>query len=769
MKLSHILQSSLKAEISLDYYRSEELKRAARFWVGKEAGSYNKDKCITALTKAMSSDGSGRRVLADLSEKERQVLGIFARYGPTVSGGLLTAELYSRGLTVSPSEDPGYRSYHEQRKNDPVESLREKLVLIGRDSYYSSYSDRHYPRLTLHPALAKAVTPAPVVSWEASAGYCEAEGTCHRSSAEVAFDLWRVAAALRSMGKWATVKGDSPSKGTRARLHKEVGLRGAAQDSLSPPDPELLYYEMLRGMEMMEFGAAPWIRQEALERHLQLPPAAQAWHWARAWLRMVLWQDGIGVVPDRDSDYDSVRIEPSRLAQARELLAWALSRVAHAPAGWLDLEMFLMDLWQATTEPSSRFYWSNYVWDPDFELARKREQLPGGKDRTLAFRLKNEGVWAANAIMVTLVSLGVVERGQISGNKSRLCFRLTDLGHAVFAAPDVEVTSMPQEARFLTVQPNMEVVAYLDSADARQICTLSRFARCPSRSVGPVQTFALGRDSVYGALESGMTLEQVRTFLIEHGRTQLPANVERMLSEWAGKRESLVLRTEVVLALGPSEAGSRARALSAGAFLLPSISVRKAAQEFAGWMVLDHEGKPERAWIADELGSVTSCRGDSVSVLRLSRIAERTEAGGQITRQSVDRARTSGMTADQIMRWLGEHLIGDIPALLEMAIRNWTGRQVVGLGPVQLLRVGQAQSRDALLSSATFQPFLAGYIPPEWLAIHEDRLSEARALLERLGFKVDASLDLPSPAAEQKPDKDQLAVYRRLGKSRRRH
>lgn len=769
MKLSHILQSSLEANISLDYHRSDQLKRAARFWVGKEAGSYNKEKCIAALTKAMSSDGSGRRVLVNLSEKERQVLGIFARYGPTVSGGLLTAELYRRGLVVSLPEDRGYRSYHEQRKNDPVESLREKLVLIGRDSYYSSFSDRHYPRLTLHPALAKAVTPVPVLPWEGAAAGCEAEGTCRRSSAEVAYDLWRVAAALQAMGRWATVKGDSPSKGTRTRLHKDVGLPGAEQDSLSPPDPESLYYELLRGMGMMEFGDLPWIRREALERHLQLSHAAQAWHWVRAWLHMALWQDGIGAVPDRDSDYDSVRIAPSRLFHARELLAWALSGVAHTPAGWLDLETFLKDLWRMTYEYSIDFYWSSYVWDPDFEMARKREQYPSGKDRTLAFWFKDEGVWAANAIMVTLVTLGVVERGQTSGKRSRLCFRLTDLGRAVFAAPDIEVTPKPQEARFLTVQPNMEVVAYLDSADARQICTLSRFARCSSRSSGPVQTFALGRESMYGALESGMTLDQVRTFLIEHGKTQLPANVERMLSEWAGKRESLVLRTKVVLAVGPAECGSRARALSAGAFLLPSMSIQKAAQEFPGWMVLDHEDKPERTWSADELGSVTSCRGDSVSALRLSRIAERREAGWQITRQSIDRARTSGMTADQILGWLGEHLTGDIPALLEMAIRNWTGRQGVGLGPVQLLRVGQAQARDALLLSETFRPFLAGYIPPEWLVIRKDSLSEARALLERLGFRVDDSLDLPSPTAEQAPTKAQPAVQRRLRKARTRY
>ena len=38
----------------------------------------------------------------------------------------------------------------------------------------------------------------------------------------MALDLWRVAAALRVMGTWTTVKGDSPSKATRARMRKEV-------------------------------------------------------------------------------------------------------------------------------------------------------------------------------------------------------------------------------------------------------------------------------------------------------------------------------------------------------------------------------------------------------------------------------------------------------------------------------------------------------------------------------------------------------------------
>ena len=79
MKLGHVLQSTHKVHIELDSFRSDELKRAARFWVGKEALYYKKDKCIAALTRIMNGDDAARCVPAALSEKERQVLAIFTR------------------------------------------------------------------------------------------------------------------------------------------------------------------------------------------------------------------------------------------------------------------------------------------------------------------------------------------------------------------------------------------------------------------------------------------------------------------------------------------------------------------------------------------------------------------------------------------------------------------------------------------------------------------------------------------------------------------
>jgi hypothetical protein len=235
-----------------------------------------------------------------------------------------------------------------------------------------------------------------------------------------------------------------------------------------------------------------------------------------------------------------------------------------------------------------------------------------------------------------------------------------------------------------------------------------------------------------------------------------------MLSEWAGRRESLVLRTKVALALGAAETRTRGRTLNSNAFLLPSVTVKIAAKEFGGWAILDHEDKPERTWTTDEFGSLRTKGGHSISRLRLARIADRMATGWQITQQSIGRARRSGMTADQILGWLGENLTAEVPALLEVAVRNGTSRQGIELSQVQLLRITQPQAKEALLQSAAFRPLLAGHIPPEWFLIRDDHLSEVRGLLERLGFTIGDSLNPPPLRAVHNPAKDSPAAMLRI-------
>ena len=125
------------------------------------------------------------------------------------------------------------------------------------------------------------------------------------------------------------------------------------------------------------------------------------------------------------------------MATARELLGWALSQVAHGPNQWLELETFLADFWSVTSEYTLSFYHLNYAWKPHFAEVEDKDRLPPGPERQRAFWMASVGTWVANAIMVTLFHLGLVERGNLpSGQDYRYCFRLTPLGRAVFRAPD---------------------------------------------------------------------------------------------------------------------------------------------------------------------------------------------------------------------------------------------------------------------------------------------------------------------------------------------
>ena len=742
MRMKHVLHRAPAVTFSIYGYNIESLKKAAKFWVGKEVVQLNREAIIPKLEKALNDPQAGEAAFANLSDNERRILSIVARYGTTISGDVLQAELVVRGLVELPSS--GHHASYSRRQDENIEKLRSRFMLVHEGTHYSYHSYQYgqlYPELSLQPVLAKIVPPAPAVPWKPSAAAPDAQTTLRRSSAEVALDLWHVAEALKEMKSWQLVMGDMLSKGSRNKLTKLAPMPAAEKDPLAPPDPQSLYYELLHQLNCLDCRVSE-VKTSSLEKHAREAAPVQAWKWVRAWLQMTLWQDGLGVVPELENRESSKRISTSALFKSKTLFVWSLCRVASTQLGWLDLERFLWDHWLATRNDYSHFYWGGYSWNPGFKSSTDKNDDIQGDARLYSFWLDKEGRWAANAMMVTFVALGLVERGLSAGKSARHCFRLTDIGRIVFGSPDCELPAAVAQERFLTVQPNHEILAYLDSADASQVAKLSRFAERTSAAGGRVQTFAVRRDTVYRGLESGLTTESIQLFLAEQSRTAVPENVARSLSEWSSKRESLVLRRQVTLALLTEgallpEAGPSARALDERSFVLPALSAPQAVHKFPGLIVLDHTAALPHIWVADERGSVLTEQLDSISRIRLARIAEPSEESWRITEQSITRARQQGMSADHILMALQLQLTHDVPPLLETAIRNWSGRAPAAfLGKVLMLQVTAPQACNAILTSATFEPLICGHLPPDWFLIQEDKLADARRLLKILGFSL---------------------------------
>jgi hypothetical protein len=740
-------------QLSLETMNADELKRATRFWYGKTATTMRKVECIRALTDLARNKERLKQGLASLTDRQKTILGVVSHFGGCVSGNLLQCELHARGLIEESKRRPQPLN-SRARDDDPVYDLCSKLLLIppGQSGWfelnYHSYG-RWYPALALLPGVRELVSPTPPLRWRSS-GPGEPPGSSwRRPAAAVALDLWTIAHALAQMGTWKTNRGGALSKSVQNRLRGLLAVDD--QDPLTPPHVEILYYEMLRGLAAIrverDHGT---IDLAVLERNLGQPEPVQGWHWARAWLGTPLWQDGIGAVPDRDSDYDPVRIRPAELATARELVTWALNRVAQGLNDWLDLESMLTELWAVQGESTVHFYWHGYTWDPAFAPATNKDKFPVGPERSRAFWLDSEGTWAANAIVVTLAHLGMVERGFAgTHDRTRPCFRLTELGCAVFGALERATGSLLRERRFLTIQPNHEILAYLDVAEASTIYPLARFASRTSSGQDRVQRFVLTRESVYGALEAGMSNEQIEKFLQEHSKTGLPDLVARSLAEWTQKREALVIHPDVTLFASTPEQRAAFRRADKGRLLGDRfmIAPRSALPSGKNARVCDHTGEQAHTWEVDEAGMVqTTGELDSIARARLSQIAEPSKESWQITAASVRRARERGITAESILSWLQDHLVRPLPPLVETMIRNWGGAATTFLGSLLLLQVRQPQAAAAILSSRRFRPFVVGQVSPDWFILRAEHKVEVEHLLQETGFTISQDYQLTTAA-----------------------
>jgi len=203
------------------------------------------------------------------------------------------------------------------------------------------------------------------------------------------------------------------------------------------------------------------------------------------------------------------------------------------------------------------------------------------------------------------------------------------------------------------------------------------------------------------------------------------------------------------------------------------MSARKAAKDCADWSVLDHHAALPRVWRVDELGRLQSTGDDVVSRHRLASFADRSAEGWLISNKSVSRARKQGFTADQMLTWLGQHLTHKTPALLALAIRNWTGRTSAFTGKLQLIQITRTEARDAILHSDVFEPLLAGHIPPDWFLVRDGQVAAVKKLLKQLGFNIDGSHQVASldesrnPVPKPKPKPAARTPRRRVRRRRR--
>ena len=495
----------------LDHLNQSDLRKKAQRWVAG-AKKLSRDALETEVRKAMEDAGVAASVVQSLDRQELAVATVYRRYGGAVNGEVIRLDLMARGLLqiISNRINEFYTS--KQWKRDLVRSLASQWVLLSeqRQLAFSSYTthsqgpDTSFEPYSLHAGIAQHVEPAGPPPWSVTAAKSIPQTITKRSEAEVALDLSRVFNYIARRGSVKVRKDGSLNSASVQAMAKAVPLDNSPDFPL--PDPHGLYCEILRYNGVIRVQGDKLVPDfSAATRQFSEPGFRQVISWVQSWLSARHWFDGSGI----PSSLDSVE----SLNTGRQVLAWALGCLAGAGDQWFELENFLVELHELQGHSSFRLPYLNPAWDPNLVAARDKEEQTGGA-RMRAWWFSKEGVWYANALMITLVTLGVVERARLgSGESACHGFRLTSLGRAVFGAPEIAPPPEVFEHRSLVIQPNFDVVVYLDQADAQTAGILGRLAESDSVHAGPIQTFRLTQMSVYQAQESGLNYEQIVDFL----------------------------------------------------------------------------------------------------------------------------------------------------------------------------------------------------------------------------------------------------------------
>ena len=490
---------------------------------------------------------------------------------------------------------------------------------------------------------------------------------------------------------------------------------------------------------------------------------AQAARWVRAYRPLTGWVEH---KPEAVWGSDTEPGYFNKFIGLRAALLLALAGLPDATA-WYRMADLSAGIYSRIGEHFSLTYlpqfYPMYRATPE-QVAQKRQEW---QQQLLKSWQRTELPWILSAVTGPLVHLGLVELACAPGQKQAAptLFSLTHLGRAVLydvfrgiQSPTVvapPVTRRQYDGRCWIVQPNFDVVVYLDRASATHLAFIERIAeRKPS--TGATALYHLTRDTVYAALESGIAARTLCDTLRDASTYALPDNVRQMLEEWAARRERLtVYRTADLVEF--ADRATRDAALTSQAlsgqpvgerFMVLSAPKRHQTAAVHASRTVDYFAAPVRCVQVAEDGAVHISHGHADLLVR-GEVAAWTDPDTdaehwRLTRTSIQRAVRAGWTADDIIENLSQRAQQPVPALLLVAIRAWAGERTlpraVAVAADTLLQIADPSVAHAIATSTLLQPYLRGQLGPQTFLVRHDTAAELQRQLAELGLHVGSDL-----------------------------
>ncbi|MBK8048516.1 MAG: helicase-associated domain-containing protein [Anaerolineales bacterium] len=699
-----------------------------------------------------------KEVLGALNDPERVAMALFKRAQGSVVRG--TLQLYLVAMGLAPSDR--LRNTPETTEIDVAESLLKMGLIFHPSPYYAAmFRPTEYyleaMSLVCDRRVLEVVDPAirdlPALPVTPSR---HDDVVVHRSAPAVMLDILGYLRAIEDLGGIGLTKSGAPRVNDMRKLQR--AMQWTAADLVIDG---LHFWDALNGV-LSALAAAGWLAERGdrlvpalpLQKIASLSYAEVVTIVCGGFLATTMWREPIQHnLIDHYGGYHTM---------GRNLLAFAIQTLPAAGDGYFSLDEFDAAFYARIGD----YFSVERPPQPPYLLGRKNDELTKTvaewRNRTRAQWLGVTRVWIEKVLTGWFYFLGMVEIG-LRDDKA-VCFRLTPLGHAVLnpGRPDETVRSealvrgaddSADSAPAWVVQPNFDVVVYLDRVTATQLAFLERSAGRTSAQQH-VAHYQLTRDSVYRGLESGLAINDLLGDLQRGAHAELPQNVVFEIREWAALRERITVHRRSGRFLEFASAAERSTAAASGlkgeplgdrfwlvrtgdVLNIPNESL--APLDPAKITRISYIGVLPSSLSVTEDGIVTIRRDqrDLLIEAQISQWADRiSDTEWRLTAERVSSAIKSGSRLSELTSLLKMRLSHALPPLLDVVLRNWADRRTpVEVGEVVVLRCMNLDVMNIIKKSAQFRPLIRGELGPDTLLVDATQLGELQKLVKWAGME----------------------------------
>ncbi len=717
---------------------ADKLKPMVKMWGGDS--KMRKDECIACIVAGLKEPKKVKAAVASLHPWEHNALALIKRMGGVIPYSALKIGILVSGLL--PQRTYSYR-------DDFIEPLFRRGLFMAKGAYSPEYITEQYGGGTLYSderLLAHVGFPEyqPLDIQPIS---FHNKTLLYRRPSTVALDLVGMLQAIENMGGLKLTQSGEARVSDEAKLRKSQhwSEKGLDMDGFTFPNPAQAWLPAFRYSDLLKDKNGLLIVAESPSHFARRPFDEQVRLVMEGLIRTSSWWE----VPPKSAYFDNTG---KGRRQGRLALTLALSALPLEPSAFYSFEDFEQALYKRIGEdfaldysPQRPFYFRSTT--PE----QQRQELADWQAKTRQRWLNQEYPWLIGAFTTWLYFLGLVELAIQNGQPAG--FRLTDIGRAVFHPELDSVSTAKTTAESSTqpawvVQPNFDIIAYLDRISAPQLAFLERHAE-RAKSHHHTAHYRLTRESVYRGLESGTSLGDLLERLQAGSQADLPQNIMVELREWASLRERVILRRNArllefhsaqALQTGLSQ-GLTGNVIAERFLLLESHSA-----SLPGLNVINYAKPLLKNLSVTESGIIHLERGtnDLMTVAQVNQWAVRSsDSEWCLTAESVAAALKPGRKIIELLTLLKERLSLPVPPLLELALRSWAGESFsVELETVIALRCTEERIFETLIDSPLMKPLLKGYLHPDLLFVAPAQIETLRQQLNWLGWKVSDQLQV---------------------------